>query len=100
MTLKALQTDGTGEYVATQFQKFLVAKGIARRQTCAYTPQQNGVSERMNRALLKMVSSMLKQNNLKKYVCVEAAITAACLKNRVTCREVPVHKTPYNVWHI
>ena len=45
--LKTLRTDNGLEFCNRQFNEFCEAKGIQRHRTCAYTPQQNGVAERM-----------------------------------------------------
>ena len=46
-----LRTDNGGEYMSTEFQEYLKSKGIQHELTVAYTPQQNGTAERMNRTL-------------------------------------------------
>ena len=40
-----LRTDGGGEYMANDFQKWLKARGIHHEVTNANTPQENGVAE-------------------------------------------------------
>ena len=50
-----LHSDGGGEYIAGEAQKFLEEKGIKHEITTANTPQHNGVAERMNRTLLDKV---------------------------------------------
>ena len=49
-----LRTDNGGEYMSTEFQK---SKGIQHELTIAYTPQQNGIAERMNRTLMESARS-------------------------------------------
>ncbi len=41
------------------FVRYLAEHGIHHQLTVAYTPQQNGVAERMNRTLMNLVRSML-----------------------------------------
>lgn len=53
--IKTLRTDRGGEYCSKEFDAFCKEKGIKRQLTTAYTPQQNGVSERKNRTILNMV---------------------------------------------
>ena len=57
------------------------------------TPEQNGVSERMNRTLVEMVRSMLSDSKLPPRFWAEALATAAYLKNRSPARAVE-GKTP------
>ena len=57
--IKVLRTDNGGEFCEKEFKKFYKECGIARQKTTPYTPQQNGVVERMNRSLMEKVRSML-----------------------------------------
>jgi transposase InsO family protein len=44
----SLRTDRGGEYTSNEFNEFCKVHGVKRQLTAAYTPQQNGVSERKN----------------------------------------------------
>lgn len=50
-----LRSDNGREFVNQSFREFLDMKGIIQQSSCAYTPQQNGVAERKNRHLLKLL---------------------------------------------
>ncbi|KAG8474867.1 hypothetical protein CXB51_031602 [Gossypium anomalum] len=68
-----------------------------RHLTVRHTPQQNGVTEQMNRMIMEKVRCMLLNANLPKSFWVEAASTACFLINRspsVTIKK----KTPQEVW--
>nr|GEV65968.1 zinc finger, CCHC-type [Tanacetum cinerariifolium] len=54
--IKTLRTDRGGEYYDPVFFQFV---RIIHETTTLYTPQQNGVAKRKNRALKEMVNSML-----------------------------------------
>ena len=54
-----LRTDKGGEFYGNEFEEFCKKCGIARKKTTPYTPQQNGVSERMNSTLMEKERSML-----------------------------------------
>nr|GEV61343.1 hypothetical protein [Tanacetum cinerariifolium] len=54
--IKTLRKDRGGEYYDLVFFQSV---GIIHETTAPYTPQQNGVTERKNRALKEMVNSML-----------------------------------------
>ncbi len=58
-SVKTLRSDNGGEYCSLEFQAYLREKGIQHQTTVAYSPQQNGIAERMNRTLLGSVRSML-----------------------------------------
>ena len=51
-----LRTNNGGEYMSSEFQEYLISKGIQHELTIAYTPQQNGIAECMNRTLRHGVS--------------------------------------------
>ncbi len=51
--IKVLRTDNGGEYLSNDFKMYLADHGIQHQLTVAYTPQQNGVAERMNRTLIE-----------------------------------------------
>ena len=97
--LKALRSDNGGEYLSNEFKEFLLENGIKHELTVVYTPQQNGVAERMNRTLLNLVRSMLYHNNIPKKFWAEALATAVYARNRVTSRALPQNVTPFFLWH-
>ena len=55
--------------------------GIKRHRTCVYTPQQNRVSERMNRTIADKIRCMLTETGMEKKFWAEAALTAVYLIN-------------------
>jgi len=46
-----LRTDNGGEFTSNEFKTYCTNNGIRRHLTNVYTPQQNGVVERMNHTL-------------------------------------------------
>ena len=59
LNIKQFRSDNGGEYVSRRFLEFCTSRGIENQLTVPYTPQQNGVAERMNRTLVEMARSML-----------------------------------------
>eukprot|EP00253_Pinus_taeda_P012974 PITA_12974 len=57
-------------------------EGIVRHKTVVYTPQRNGVAERMNQTLMERSRSMISNANLQKELWPEAVSTACYLVNR------------------
>lgn len=53
--VKCLRTDNGLEFCNRVFDGFCKKNGITRHMTCAYTPQQNGIAERMNRTIMEKV---------------------------------------------
>ncbi|GKB44919.1 zinc finger, CCHC-type containing protein [Tanacetum coccineum] len=91
--LKNLHTDRGGEYYDPVFLQFV---GIIHETTAPYTPQQNGVSERKNRALKEMVNSMLSYSGLSEGFWGEAMLMACYLLNMIPNKRNKT--TPYEFW--
>ena len=95
--IKALRTDGGGEYINDRFIAYLFTMGIERQVTVARTPQQNGVAERMNRTIMEAARAMLHGAGLPLSFWVYAVKTAVYLRNRSPTRAL-VDATPYEAW--
>ena len=96
-TIKCLRTDNGGEFTSKEFDNYCKDVGIKRHKTTVYTPQQNGVSERMNKTLLERARSMLSNVNLQQELCTEAFSTACYLINRSPSTAIGC-KIPQEVW--
>lgn len=96
--LKILRTDNGGEYTSNQFQQYLKKLGIRHEKTVPKTPEQNGVSERLNRTIVESARCMLQDSRLSKTFWAEAVSTAVYLKNRCPTKALP-DKTPYEAWN-
>lgn len=95
--LKALRTDNGLEYCNKTFDNFCKEKGILRHKTCPYTPQQNGVAERLNRTILEKVRSLLRETGLGEEFWAEASSTVVYMINRTP--SIPLElKLPEEVW--
>lgn len=92
-----LRCDNGGEYSSTEFSNFCKEKGVVIEYTPPYTPQLNGVSERMNRTLCEKAKAMLAEAELPKFLWSEALRTAAYLTNR-TATVAVAGKTPAELW--
>ena len=95
--IKWLRTDNGLEFCSNEFNNYCKEEGIARHRTVTYTPQQNGVAERMNKTLLERVRCMLSDSGLPKSFWAEAAQTACFLVNRSPSSAIDF-KTPEDVW--
>lgn len=96
--IKILRTDGGSEYIGKEFIKLFKRSGIMHQTTTAYTPQQNGVAERLNRTLAEKARCMLIDANLSVKFWAEAINTAAYIINRIPCRSTAENKTPEELW--
>ena len=70
--IKVLRTDNGGEFCEKEFEQFCKECGIAQQKTTPYTPQHNGVAERMNRSLMEKARSMLSGAGLGQQLWVVA----------------------------
>lgn len=62
------------------------------------TPHQNSVVERVKRALMNMVRSMLSYSTIPLSLSMHALKTTIYLLSRVPSKAL--HKTPYELWTI
>ena len=56
--LKCLRSDNGGEYCSKEFDSYCSHNGIHREKTVPGTPQENGMSERMNRTIMEHARRM------------------------------------------
>ena len=96
--ISRLRCDNGGEYVGREFKNFCKVKGIQIEWTVPYSPEQNGVSERMNRTLVEKVRSMISDSGIGKEFWAPAVQTAAYLVNRSPASALDNLTTPFEVW--
>lgn len=94
--LKILRTDQGTEFKGVLAQ-YCTRKGITRQVSTAYSPEQNGRAERLNRTLIERARALLLEHRLPKAVWSEAIITAAYLRNRVP--GTAQNSTPYELFY-
>jgi hypothetical protein len=80
-----------------EFENYCKEVGIERHKTTFYTPQQNGVVERMNMTLLERSRSMLSNAKLQQELWAEAILTACYLINQSLSTAIN-YKIPEEVW--
>lgn len=80
--LKSLRTDGGGEYTSAAWQSYVQEKGISHQLTAPYSPQQNGMVERLNRTLLEKMRCLLLWAKLPVTFWDVALLYANFLRNR------------------
>jgi hypothetical protein len=94
-----LHTDNGGEFKNQRFHEFCLNHGIHQQFTIPYTPEQNGISERMNLTLLNPVRAMLKQANLPDSLWDEAIQVAAYTRNCCSTAALETDKTPHDLFY-
>nr|CAA49283.1 gag,protease,endonuclease, reverse transcriptase,RNaseH [Volvox carteri f. nagariensis] len=84
--VKEVRTDRGREYLNAELREFYGERGIVHQTSAPYTPQQNGIAERLNRTLMEKVRCMLIESGLPSRGWALAMHTANYLRNRS-----PVH---------
>ena len=97
LKIKAIQSDNGGEFTSKEFINFCNENGIKRRTSNPYTPEQNGVAERMNQTLVECARTMLHAQGMPKTLWGAAINTACYLRNRSYTSTLN-QKTPYEAW--
>ncbi|CAI7820490.1 unnamed protein product, partial [Closterium sp. NIES-54] len=95
--IKAIRTDGGGEFSNAELEKWMKSKGIKHDVTTPYTPQHNGAAERLNRTLVEAVRSLLQHSKLGNEWWGEASALAAWIRNCVPTK-VLSGTTPFEAW--
>jgi hypothetical protein len=98
MKVKRLQSDNGGEYDNKRSHAWFDEIGIQWEPTVPHTPEQNGVSESLNRWLMDRVRSILFDKSLNARLWAEVANTVIYLKN-CSPTTSPGGRTPYEAWH-
>jgi transposase InsO family protein len=96
LSIKTVRSDNGGEYIG-EFRRELLRHGIGIETSAPYTPEQNGVAERMNRTLVESARSMIHAQGLGQEFWGEAIVTAAYIRNRVVSRSTQ-GKSPEELW--
>ena len=80
--LKCLISDNGGEYCSKEFDSYCSHNGIRREKTVPGTPQENGVSERMNRMIMENARCMRLHTGLPLQLLVDGVDTIVYLINK------------------
>ena len=98
MKVKKLRTDNGLEFYNKRFEDFCSKHGVMRQRIIRYTPQQNGLAERMNRTLVDKVKCMLIHYKLPMSLWAKALSTTCYIVNRSPSTGINF-KTPYELWY-
>ena len=96
--IQVTRSDNGNEYTSDMFNSFCEEARMEHQLNVLYSPQQNGVSERKNRAIMKMSRCLLHEKNLPKKWWVEVANTVVFLLNRLSTRAVEGNN-PFESWY-
>jgi Reverse transcriptase (RNA-dependent DNA polymerase)/gag-polypeptide of LTR copia-type/GAG-pre-integrase domain len=92
------RSDGGGEYGSKELATYFESKGIHHEKTNAYTPQENGVAERMNRTIVEMARTFLQDAGLPNTYWSFAVSHATYVINRTPTRTLKPSITPFEAY--
>jgi transposase InsO family protein len=95
--LRVFRSDNGGEYITLEWELYMKEHGIVHQKTTPRTPEQNGVSERLNLTLMDRVRTILIESQLPLSLWAEAVNYAVYTKNRSPTAAIN-GKTPYEVF--
>ena len=92
--IQYLKSDQGGEFINKRFKGACFTYGIVQQFSAAYTHEQNGLIERINRTILEKVRCLLFTAKLPKYLWGEAVSIAVYLYNKTLYSQLQF-QTPY-----
>lgn len=95
--VKVLMTDNGLDFCNARFNDYCKKNIIEIHRTCTYTPQSNGVAERMNKTVMEKVRCLLNESGFEEELLAKAAATTAYLINRTPAYVVD-HNVPEELW--
>jgi transposase InsO family protein len=84
-SVKSIHSDNGGEY--SPVQQYAEQNGICVTRAAPYTPQSNGIAERMNRTLVGAMRTTIKQSGLSKEFWAESLANAVIVQNFIPKRD-------------
>lgn len=96
--IKKFRSDNGKEFINKNFENLFKSSGIKHEKSTPYTPQQNGVAERMNRTLIEKVRCMIYDSNINKNFWAEALLAAVDIVNALPNRSNN-NKSPDFIWY-
>lgn len=94
--VKNIRTDNGGEFVNNYLKDFFLEKGIKHELTNPYTPEQNGVVERLNQTILNGTRALLHESRLGSRFWPDAMLHFIYTWNRMVHRDD--FKTPFELY--
>ena len=94
--IKELRTDRGGEFLGDMID-YVESVGIEHKPTAGFSPQSNGVAERMNRTLFEMVCCMLDHAGAPLELWSEALHHATYIRNRLPTSSLN-GMSPHEAW--
>ena len=96
--ISIFRSDGGAEYQSITLQQYFDEQGINHEVVPPYTPQLNGMAERLNRTLVEKIRCLLISSGLNFSFWADAMNYACYIYNR-TPHSALEFKTPWEVFH-
>jgi transposase InsO family protein len=96
-SILCLHDDKGSEFIGIKWDAFFAQHGIRREHTVKASPQQNGISERLNRTLEELLVAMLNGARLPARFCGEGLNRHVIVRSPST--SIPAGTTPYEMVH-
>ena len=92
-----IRSDSGGEFLSKDWINYCNQHDISLQYSSVYSPQQNGVAERLNRTLNDMARTLLISSGLSPTFWAEALKCASYIRNRISTSAHVNRKTPYEM---
>ena len=80
--IRCIRLDNGEEYISKRFNQYCANQGIAHQTSAPYSPQQNGLAERINRSLGEGTRALLMHMYVARVWWAKALMTVAHMINR------------------
>jgi hypothetical protein len=94
--LKAIRSHNWTEFRNASFDQFSLEHGVHQEFFAPHVPQQNGVVERKNHALVEMASTMLDEHRTPRHFWANAISTACYISNRIFLHSI-MYLSPFEL---
>jgi transposase InsO family protein len=95
---QALHVNRSTEFLNQELHNWCMLWGIQIQTTVPYSLSQNGITERMNRTLTKLVCTMLTDSNSPQFLWELAIAHAAYIRN-LSYTKLVKQSIPYEAWN-
>ena len=94
--IKRLRSDHEGQFLSGKFMDWLSLRGVVQQTTPSYSPQSNGIAERMNITLQDKARTMMLESGLPGSLWGEILLTSCVLRNLTPTSSLSL--TPLEMW--
>jgi hypothetical protein len=89
-SIRIFRTDDSGEYFSNVWTSYTKDEGVCWETTTSRTPEQNGISKRLNRSIVGRVRTILIDAGLSLHLWTEAVNYIVYTKNQNPTHAIPI----------